>query len=66
MRLYEQFTRLSKLIRQIQKVYLLEYLFIMANMSLAAMISYWMGLIGRVLHHFLVLFYAPVVPSYMK
>ena len=66
MRLYEQFTRLSKLIRQIQKVYLLEYLFIMANMSLAAMISYWMGLIGRVLHHFLVLFYASLVPSYMK
>ena len=59
MRSYEQFTRRSKLIRQIQKVYLLEYLFITANMSLAAMASYWIGLVGGVLHHFLILFYAP-------
>ena len=35
-------------------------------MSLAAMISDWMGLIGRVLHHFLVIFYAPLVPPFMK
>ena len=66
MRSYEQFTRRLKLITQIQKAYLLEYLFIMANMSLATMASYWIGLVGRVLHHFLILFYALLVLPFMK
>ena len=66
MRSYEQFTRRLKLITQIQKAYLLEYLFIMPNMSLATMASYWIGLVGRVLHHFLILCCALLVLPFMK